>query len=388
MLFNKSFLINRYIVLISIILYYSTEPLATVYRLNNKSLENPFGFIKLFTLSYFFVIFIFYTKGEAVIQKYKILILICSLFILVNIVSGLDGVLKFDMFVFNFKVFIKLIFPFVVLDVFIYIKEDKVNLYKKVGCLFQIILLINFGLQIVGLVFDIDSLRSYTPFRFGYSGSFYARNEATGFYILMMLLSLVNRRKMTPFDYLVFFSSVVGGLLLGTKGFLLFFGCFLLLQFFFIKSKKIKIIVGLSFLFIIIISVVSIIKIAAIFPDENLYFVISSKRNELLMQFFSKIKSYNLISAFHLFFGGLPFKPLETQIEIVDIFLLLGIAMGMLYFFVFYSNFIKVIKDDMIKYSMLFLYFLIGGLAGHIFISALNILLLGYVVSVYHINEI
>ena len=110
--------------------------------------------------------------------------------------------------------------------------------------------------------------------------------------------------------------------------------------------------------------------------------MITSKRNVLLEErlpaLFEKWHWYNYL------FGGVNPANSLVEMDIVDLFLYGGIIGSLIYYALLFKTIFAFSRNNYLGWFLVSQYFLIGGLAGHVFVSGINAIYL--VITSYYLQ--
>jgi len=356
MLKDRSNQIYLYLIPLLLILLYTTE---AYYKIN----EYYFGetsillkSIKLIVLTAI-TIFILKTKPKALFWP---LLLVLSFSIgqtLLNNPFQTEIIIEFGKFLY-------LILLLIFFNVYPLNKAQK----NKLFLCFEMILVFNSLLILLGYFFDIGVFKTYEGNRFGFDG--FLITSATGSYVYIIglffiLLKYRYRLFYTPTNYIV----VLSAFLVGTKALYIFiFGAACVYIFWFLKGKfKIILISLIGGIFIF--NIYYFFFVLGIFNDirqsDGLLSAVMSYRDQLLIEKTMPFIKYNW-QGLNYFFGGISDLSTKSQIDIIDIFYCFGILGGILYLYVFLKLFLTF-KTNHYMISLLCLMLLIVFFAGNFF---------------------
>ena len=269
--------------------------------------------------------------------------------------------------------FSKLLLPVLLLDFLIRLRTDRTGI---VFSIYKILLLVQVVIVILAFVFNWDIFRTYGGVRFGYSGLLYAQNEATFYYVIAAVFVFKLWEDTKNRNYLLLLGFVLlAAVLLGTKAVFLFLGSFIIFLglYYRLYKKLYSWIAG----FVGVLLVVLFLYNAGIIEyylnqanEEGWLFMITSKRNvliaERLPEVFGNWHWYNYL------FGGVNPATSFVEMDLIDLFLFGGIIGSALYYILLFKTIFKFSKNNYIGWFLVSQYFLIGGLAGHVFASGIN----------------
>lgn len=291
-------------------------------------------------------------------------------------------------FAVNVKIFNKYIFALLIYPIVEYVFGKREDLLLKLVYCFYILFLINIIIAIAGLLLDLEIVRSY-PFRdrFGFSGLIPKRNEATLFYVLGVTVSYVRFVVLGRKERLLFLLSILGAILLGTKGIYIFLVFLFLFHFRanknFLRNFFIVIILG------IIIGVI-------IFPQTTIYQYYSSQAERVGLTtmllsgrdiiFYNEITrtvgDWNIIN---FLMGGQNQNIKAFEMDFLDLFFFFGL-LGAIIYLLLTMKFIFAGRYKLpFQMFFMFSYFFLAFFGGHFFASAVNALY--FVIVAIYINR-
>jgi len=329
------------------------------------------GFFEIFVLAYSLI-----TLKKQKAYVFIAILLLVSCFLIGQFFLSL----KFSdlNFAENFNSLFKYLFPFIIyllaIDVLIYNKYS-VKLFKY----YKLIIIINGILIGIGLLLEIDYLKTYTGvYRFGYNGLIFAQNEAS-FIFIFALATIYYRRFYLNIKEYFFWIVLISSLFVATKAVYLFIA--LLLVFHLFKRVSLKNIIAFG-----------------IFIAAGGYFLFSNIINSIIMNSWNVFLYYyrrdGLISASlngrdtflrekleplifdywslpNIFFGGQDVVSHYIEMGLIDLFLFFGAFGFVLYFYFYYKLFNLLSFNKYFKiYFGLSLLFIIAT-AGHFFESGI-----------------
>ena len=284
----------------------------------------------------------------------------------------------------NLNMIVKMIFFFLCWEIFRQFfqkQSDQVRLFN----LYEKIIMLQALLIIIGFIFRVELLSSYgQEYRFGYKGLLPARNEVSGFFIIAFFYYLW-KMYYTRRSFVQLFVVLVAAFMTGAKAILIlpvaliFFLVRLFIRF--SRNKAFYSVIGVSVLLVGI----------AVWQRNNIL-----ERLSPSLQYFSyQLESGNnptLLSALmsgrselaqtllpglapgRLFFGGHDLAVSSTETDLLDVFLLLGIA-GVLLFYTFYLR--VLFFNARRRFSFVQILFVltwlgISTVSGHLVFSAVN----------------
>jgi len=288
----------------------------------------------------------------------------------------------------NLNMVVKMVFFFSCWEVFrqFFQKEpDQVRLFG----LYETIVMIQALLIIIGFIFQSELLSSYgQEYRFGYKGLLPARNEVSGFFIIAFFYFLW-KLYCTKRGFVQLFVVLVAAFMTGAKAILIlpvalvFFLARLFIRF--PRNKVFYIVVGVSVLLVGIVVWQRDNILERLLPSLQ-YFSsqLESGNNPTLLSSLTSGRieyAQTLLSDFllhltpgRLFFGGYNLADLSTETDLLDVFLFLGIAGGLL-FYTFYLR--ALFFNARHRFSFVQILFVltwlgISTVSGHLVFSAVN----------------
>ncbi len=326
-------------------------------------------------------------------RKYNLYLWLIVLFIfsvvLNNIISVVLGNSKFSYQVIYilFKEANKFFFS-VLLFLFILDVKPKWHVMNKI---ISLVYIASAFIVILGLIFNIDFLYTYEgSTRFGFKPLIAARNEVTlfwligCFYFLLYYFSRRDVKSLLSLILVVFAASV-----LGTKAvYLVIVPVFLL--FILSLEKKIKyiiLIVGVLLLAVNIYLSNILLFIQHFTEKENIIFAITSGRSKLFLDYVVPIiKKWDW---YNYLIGGVGFYPV-SEMDFVDLFIFSGLLGVFIYLFLVFKTIFNFSKKNYLGFIFVFLFLLIGGIAGHFFASGTNAIYIAllsyYIQNIYKDN--
>ena len=279
-----------------------------------------------------------------------------------------------DFFV-NVKIFNKYIFFFVLYPVVEYILDKNSTLLNKLVNAFYFLFLMNIIISFFGFLAESELVRSY-PLRerFGYSGLIPKRNEATLFYLLGLTIAYVRFILLRKKERILFFLSLLGCIMLGTKGIYIFL---IFLFLFHIRTNK-KLVKRLFISgFLLIFLGVLIIPQTQVYN----YYHSQAQRIGILTMLLSgrDIIFYDEITTItdnwnfiNILFGGQNQNDKAFEMDFFDLFFFFGFIGSFLYIELMTKLFFKVKDNISFQHFFIWSYFFIAFFGGHFFSSAVN----------------
>ncbi len=277
-------------------------------------------------------------------------------------------------FVFTwFILFSKLILPLLLFDFLLRINSGYESVIFKTLLL---IISIQTIIVFIAIVFDLNVFRTYGGSRFGFSGLLYAQNEATFYYALASLFTFKYWQNTQNRYILILLIGVFLSLfLLGTKSVFIFTSSFFVFLGFYYQLYR-KSYFWIGGVVILVISSFFLYKLGVVeyyvsqANEKGWLYMITSMRNVLIAErlpvVFENWHWYNYL------FGGVNPVTSFVEMDIIDLFLYGGIVGSLLYYLLLFKTIFSFSKNNYFGWFLVFQYFLIGGLAGHVFASGIN----------------
>ncbi len=254
---------------------------------------------------------------------------------------------------------------------FIFLSKYKFN-HSKIYFVFDWIFVVNSVFIWLGFFFDIEFMKSY-PFsdRFGYSGIF-ARmsiNDVSLFYLIANFY-LFYRWKGNETDLWKFVVVFLASFLVGTKAIYLQNVLFMIFVFVLIKeARKIIFICGLS-AGIALLSLCNFSFWSQLYQDRGLLSVITSTRSDLFIERIPN--ALNEIDMRSFLFGlQNPFQ-YYTEMDIIDLFLTVGLLGTIGVAFFYKSIFFTFRKTNHFAWTFIAVYLLMICISGRYMYSGVN----------------
>ena len=371
------FFLNKHFVKILIVCFFVSESLTKVFFYSDFEFYRYGVFVKIgFVCLY--LSFNYKSKVLKVLFFFYLLHLIGLLF-LKNESSLFLNVKS------NLLYFSKYTFIFIIIDLFNNYCNTKSAINKVIGLLFKI-LNFNFVLICIGLIANISYLKTYKyPSRFGFDGLFQMNSHASYVYIFASIFVFYEAIKHKTYSRNLII-IILSSMLVGTKAIYLFYtllSIYLFIHFRLWKSFITFATLSCSFLYLFRESFfVFITEKAPLFMalnnDFGLFTALTSTRNILFEETFSKIVNHNYWGFVNLFFGGSYFNEIRTEFGFIDLYLFWGGIGGVCFLIYYYNNLFKYFtKNTFLKFS-LFSLIVVVALGGNFFTNA--------VISVYVVS--
>ena len=330
---DKFFLTSEIFVGFTIVIFFLLEIINGVYFLNNPD--------QILSLSFYlkiiwqFILLLFIGVSYRKLNKGELW------FFLFSLIIGIIALIRFQSSIVEIKHFDKLLL-FFFSYVFLRLYNPKLSTALK---LFDIVLISNSLFIFAGLVLGIEFFKSY-PFtsRFGYSGVFcrYSINDVSFFYLIAIFYSFyrwkIGEIKLWNF-IIIFFSSF----LVGTKA--IYLQNFIFLGYVFVAERRSRfVILSITVSAIIVLLLTYNFSFwTVLLKEKGILAVLTSTRSELLLEKYplmiQNLSVWNALLGFRN-----PF-PYFVEMDIIDLFLTIGII-GVSAFFYFYSSILFHFKKD------------------------------------------
>ena len=285
----------------------------------------------------------------------------------------------------NLLYFSKYTFIFIIIDLFNNYCNTKSAVKKVVELIFKILNL-NFILICIGIIANIPYFKTYQfSLRFGFDGLFQMNSHASYIYIFASIFVFYEAIKHKTYSRNLIV-IVLSSMLIGTKAIYLFYALlsiYLFIHFKLWKSFITLAILGCSFLYFIKEAFFVFITekaphFMALNNDFGLFTALTSTRNILFKETFSKIMNYNYWGFVNLFFGGSFFNELRTEFGFIDLYIFWGGVGSICFLLYYYKNLFKYFtKNPFLKFSLYSLIVVVA-LGGNFFTNA--------VISVYVVS--
>ncbi len=298
---------------------------------------------------------------------------------------------RYDFFE-SFKDLNKMFFVFICLVTFKEVFQIQNGTRTRLFKLFEWLILIEVASVILGFVFDVDLLASYTRTvkgvttvaRFGYQGLIPAQNEVSAFFLIAFFYFLWKNIYLKS-GTLYLLLTTIAGVLTGTKVGALLAG---LLVLYLLKRLRLRIrrthLILLAVLVgICVVAFVQRDYLLSRFEPTINYFtywveqrgaviLFTTGRNVKVDQIVLQVlPHFNWIN---ILFGGYNLSRFATEMDIIDVFLKLG-AIGTLLFYSLYIGIIlrpKQVKINLNRLLFVIVWLSVSTTAGHVVFSAIN----------------
>ena len=256
---------------------------------------------------------------------------------------------------------IKYIFP---LLLFLYFNRYGLN--NKTQLLlfrvFEIIIIVNSILIIIGFLAQIPVFETYRFSRFGYNGLLRSSSTSSYFYILSLFYFLYKYKAQYFIKWKSIFVFIVC-FIVGTKAIYLGLGA-VSLAFLFIKMKSVKLKYLLSIFILGIFTILGYFlffelgKFNQIRESDGIISSILSYRDQLFLnKTLPNIKEN--WTPINYFLGGFNDIYSRSQMDFIDIFHFWGILGGVLYIYTYFKIYLSFKKDKLDLFFIVFLIFII-----------------------------
>ena len=265
----------------------------------------------------------------------------------------------------------KYMFPIII---FMAIKSMQLDL-KYTKPVFEAVYIFSALIVLVSFLSNWTYFHTYGGERFGYKPPLATQNEITFFWmigVIYFVQKLLSKKNIV--NVIILFLVMLASMFLGTKAVLLFGVCLaLFVVVFLIRDRNVKALIFISML--IIITAVFYFSglydfFFDIYKEKGIWYAVTSKRNVLLTEeALPMLKSW---SWYNYLIGGAVDKFPVTEMDIIDLFLFGGVVGSVLYYWLLFKTIFHFSKNNYIGWFLVSQYFLIGGLAGHVFASGIN----------------
>lgn len=294
----------------------------------------------------------------------------------------------------NIVTFNKYFFVFIIYFT-LYKLQDHSEKFGRLTDLLANLFLLNSIATIIGFIFRIPILRTYTEatYRYGYSGFIPAQNEATLFFVLAISYFYYRQFFLHQRSY-KFLIVILSGLVLGTKAIYLFLLMLLIFHFLNFSNLKAKII---SLSLILTSSIGGFFYFQTQHAQALLEYFISRKdkmgwftmlfsgRDSFVLNKGPEIMDkWNIIN---YFVGGQDQARIAIEMDFFDLFFFLGAIGGSIYLVLYFSTLFKFNIMRPFNLFFVFSYFALAFLGGHFFLSAVNALYLCLISMYIYVSQ-
>ncbi|MBK3518018.1 hypothetical protein [Carboxylicivirga marina] len=280
----------------------------------------------------------------------------------------------------------KLALPFVLYDIF---AKLCINNVHKVFSIYMGLILVQTLIVIIAFIFGIDLFLTYGHHRFGYSGFITAQNEASFYYVLAVIFLLkyweLSHQKLTiGLLLLVLLASVF----LGSKAvFILYFSLAIYIALTQKRFNKFNVLGGLGGFVLTSLLMLYLVGYFDFYinywQEADFLTMLTSFRNLLIQErlpgVFARWEWYNYL------FGGINPATSFVEMDVIDLFTFGGLIGSLLYFILLFKTLFKFSRNNYLGWFLVSQYFIIGGLAGHVFASGINAIYLA--LTCYYLQE-
>lgn len=357
---DRYFLTSEFFVGFTIVIFFLLEIINGVYFFNNPDQILSLSFYPKIIWQFFLLIFIGVSyrklnKRELCFFLFSLIVVVLSL---IRFQSSLVGIKHFD----------KLLLFF-----FSYIFLRLYNARLSTGLrLFDIVLISNSLLIFIGFLFGIEFFKSY-PFssRFGYSGVFcrYSINDVSFFYLIAIFYSFY-RWKRGEIKLWIFIIIYFSSFLVGTKA--IYLQNFILLGYVFVAERR-------SRFMILSITVSAIILLLITYnfsfwndllKEKGILAVLTSTRSELLLEKYPLM--IQELSAFNILLGFKNPFPYFVEMDVIDLFLTIGILGGSMIFYFYRSILFQFERNNYFAWTFIGTFILMVCISGRYSYSGMN----------------
>ena len=243
---------------------------------------------------------------------------------------------------------------------FLYVSKYPVK-KKVIFRVFEMIILINSGLIIIGVIFSIQYFQTYSGIRFGYNGLFYSSSLSSYVYVIALFYWLKKEKDRIWFNWEAIV-VLVSACFIGTKT--IYFSMAIICLYyiyFFIKNKYKNILIGITliiaaFLFYFVFFKYGIFS--EIRKTKGILSSLLSYRNELLVNETLPYIKENW-SFFNYCFGGVKDFTTKSEMGFFDLVYFFGIVGAGIFIWLYYKTFFNFKKDLLSKFFLSLFFFII-----------------------------
>ena len=299
------------------------------------------------------------SKNEKLLLLFSLLIIIYGIYKYYNNVSD---------YIWAVKHLDKL---FIVFFVYILLRNYDINL-KKVLPILDWIFIGNSLLIIVGLLFNIEFFKSY-PFseRFGFSGIYskMSINDVSLFYLLGNFYMFYQWRnnENSIYKFVIVFGA---SFLVGTKA--IYLQNLFLISYIVLFEKELRMqILTMTVVFtLLLISIYNFSFWQGLYLEKGLLSVITSLRSDLFSERIPNALEQLSVSSLLLGYRD-PF-PFFVEMDIVDLFLTLGVIGGLLYSYFYLKIIFNFSSKNYYAWAFVICYFILVSISGRYLYSGVN----------------
>jgi hypothetical protein len=278
-------------------------------------------------------------------------------------------------FLSTLKLYLKFSFPFILFCLYVMSIEDK-GFWSKIERIVSFIFIVNSLAVICGFILDIDFFRTYGPNRFGYCGLFpiMGGGDATLFFFLALVYFSNKVLDHGKINLGIITSALCIGIL-GTKAFFCLGTVYILLFSFlyyhrFRRYKPVLILFSFVLLSVLVFVYYQIDYYVDLGNKTDLMYSITSGRSLLFeKRFFSNLEDWSVVN---YLFGGTNPDHFDIELDLVNIFLFLGIFGFFYYWWIFYKTILNLNYSNKLHLLFISLFVIGGSFVGRYFYSSIN----------------
>lgn len=348
-------------------------------KIEGLTLENSISFYFKGFVQFFLIVYLFVKNIKRYLLWIVVGLLIIPLFWLCN--YYFIGKIGFNDF-FTIIRFTTKFFYSIILYIFI---TSLPNIFKRNAfVLFEWIYILSALLVVFSFIFSLSFFSTYGLDRFGYKPLIASQNEASFWWVIGVVYFFRKydlNSNILNLAILVLVS--IGSILLGTKAVVLFFLFFI---FYLVLFSSIQLRIRVLGCFAIVMFLVVFLYFSGIFEyffrlykEQGLYISLTSYRSLLVKERVPEILSNWSWSNY--LFGGVSSIRRLTEMDIVDIFLLMGVVGLIGYVFLLTKSLFDFESKNKLGWLLFFSYIIIGALAGHVYQSGVSAIYLAMLSS-------
>jgi hypothetical protein len=329
-------------------------------------------------------------KGKDKFLSFLLLVFICIPFIWIVKFVDLFEVQLFSWSIFKIlKDINKFIFPVVI---FLYIR-DCVDEPKLISLkVFEILFALMAIVVIVAYMFDISLLYTYGDKRFGFTPPLTGRNEVSFFWVIGIIYFFKKWQLEPSARTLVFLIVlIIASFLLGAKSVFLSFFIIVGYVSFFAPIKRVYKMLLVCFGFLLCITPIVFISRnlqseSSIQQFPDMLSVLTSLRSVIFVNdFVPIIKSWEWWN--YLFGGRFMDKFPIVEMDVFDLFLMVGFTGVILYFYILFKTIFSFQFKNNVGWLFVIQFLVVGSLSGHVFNSGINAILIAFVCMFLQLNQ-
>ncbi|MBS2210216.1 hypothetical protein KEM09_02320 [Carboxylicivirga mesophila] len=257
---------------------------------------------------------------------------------------------------------------------------------KKVFPILDWIFIGNSGLIFIGMLFDIEFFRSY-PFseRFGFSG-IYARmsiNDVSLFYLIANFYIFYRwyNKEVNIYKFIIVFGA---SFFVGTKA--IYLQNFLLVSYIVVSVIELRkyVLLIVSALTVVLLSVYNFTFWESLYQKKGVLSVITSLRSDLFRERIPDAVEQMSISS--VLFGYRNPFPFFVEMDIIDLFLTIGLIGGGVYIYLYYKILYNYKSSNSYAWLFVICYFMLVALSGRYLYSGVNAIYLS-ILAMYLRNK-